>query len=34
MTDLLLEGWVSALVELNKFQWMLGKARSGGPAKN
>jgi polysaccharide pyruvyl transferase WcaK-like protein len=25
MTDLLLEGWVSALVELNKFQWMLGK---------
>jgi polysaccharide pyruvyl transferase WcaK-like protein len=24
MTDLLLEGWVSGLIELNKFQWMLG----------
>ena len=24
MTDLLLEGWVSGLIELNKFEWMLG----------
>ncbi len=31
MTDLLLEGWVSALVELNKFQWMLGKGKAWKP---
>jgi polysaccharide pyruvyl transferase WcaK-like protein len=31
MTDLLLEGWVSALVELNKFQWMLGKGDAWKP---
>ena len=31
MTDLLLEGWVSALVELNKFQWMLGKGEAWKP---
>jgi hypothetical protein len=24
MTDLLLEAWVSGLIELNKFEWMLG----------
>jgi polysaccharide pyruvyl transferase WcaK-like protein len=24
MTDLLLEGWVSGLIELNKLEWMLG----------
>ncbi len=24
MTDLLLESWVSVLIELNKFEWMLG----------
>ena len=24
MTDLLLETWVSGLIELNKFEWMLG----------
>jgi polysaccharide pyruvyl transferase WcaK-like protein len=24
MTDLLLEGWVSGLIEFNKFEWMLG----------
>src|ERR1700678_1260958 len=24
MTDLLLETWVSSLIELNKFEWMLG----------
>jgi polysaccharide pyruvyl transferase WcaK-like protein len=31
MTDLLLEGWVSALVELNKFQWMLGRGEEWKP---
>ena len=33
MTDLLLEGWVSALVELNKFQWMLGKGEKWKPGE-
>ena len=33
MTDLLLEGWVSALVELNKFEWMLGKGSAWKPGE-
>jgi polysaccharide pyruvyl transferase WcaK-like protein len=28
MTDLLLEGWVSGLIELNKFEWMLGAGQA------
>jgi polysaccharide pyruvyl transferase WcaK-like protein len=28
MTDLLLEGWVSGLIELNKFEWMLGAGKA------
>jgi polysaccharide pyruvyl transferase WcaK-like protein len=31
MTDLLLEGWVSSLIELNKFEWMLGAGESWKP---
>ena len=30
MMDLVLEGWVGALIELNKLQWMLG---AGNPWK-
>jgi polysaccharide pyruvyl transferase WcaK-like protein len=31
MTDLLLEGWVSGLIELNKFEWMLGAGQAWKP---
>jgi polysaccharide pyruvyl transferase WcaK-like protein len=31
MTDLLLETWVSGLIELNKFEWMLGAGESWKP---
>ncbi len=31
MTDLLLEGWVSGLIELNKLEWMLGAGESWKP---
>jgi polysaccharide pyruvyl transferase WcaK-like protein len=31
MTDLLLEAWVSSLIELNKFEWMLGAGESWKP---
>ena len=31
MTDLLLEGWVSGLIELNKFEWMLGAGAAWRP---
>lgn len=31
MTDLLLEGWVSGLIELNKFEWMLGAGEAWKP---
>src|SRR5271167_2654832 len=31
MTDLLLETWVSALIELNKFEWMLGAGHAWQP---
>ncbi len=31
MTDLLLEAWVSGLIELNKFEWMLGAGESWKP---
>jgi polysaccharide pyruvyl transferase WcaK-like protein len=31
MTDLLLEAWVSGLVELNKFEWMLGAGNAWKP---
>jgi hypothetical protein len=31
MTDLLLEAWVSGLIELNKFQWMLGAGHAWQP---
>ena len=31
MTDLLLEGWVSGLIELNKFEWMLGAGQAWRP---
>src|SRR3984885_4120109 len=31
MTDLLLEAWVSGLIELNKFEWMLGAGGSWKP---
>ncbi len=31
--DLLLEIWVGGLIELNKFQWMLGKGESWAPGK-
>lgn len=31
MTDLLLEAWVSALVELSKFEWMLGAGEAWKP---
>jgi hypothetical protein len=30
MIDLVLEAWVSGLIELNKFEWMLG---AGNPWK-
>ncbi len=31
MTDLLLESWVSGLIELNKFEWMLGAGHAWQP---
>src|SRR5580693_6550290 len=31
MTDLLLETWVSGLIELNKFEWMLGAGDAWKP---
>jgi polysaccharide pyruvyl transferase WcaK-like protein len=31
MTDLLLEAWVSGLIELNKFEWMLGAGQAWKP---
>jgi hypothetical protein len=31
MTDLLLETWVSGLIELNKFEWMLGAGHAWKP---
>lgn len=31
--DLLLEVWVGGLIDLNKFQWMLGKGESWAPGK-
>jgi hypothetical protein len=31
MTDLLLEGWVSGLIELNKFEYMLGAGQAWRP---
>ena len=31
MTDLLLETWVSGLIELNKFEWMLGSGHEWKP---
>ncbi|MFZ3330024.1 MAG: polysaccharide pyruvyl transferase family protein [Candidatus Acidiferrales bacterium] len=31
MTDLLLESWVSGLIELNKFEWMLGAGGAWKP---
>jgi polysaccharide pyruvyl transferase WcaK-like protein len=31
MTDLLLETWVSGLIELNKFEWMLGAGEAWKP---
>ena len=31
MTDLLLEAWVSGLIELNKFEWMLGAGNAWKP---
>ena len=31
MTDLLLESWVSGLIELNKFEWMLGAGHAWHP---
>ena len=34
MTDLLLESWVSGLIELNKFEWMLGARRAWQPDRN
>jgi polysaccharide pyruvyl transferase WcaK-like protein len=33
MTDLLLEAWVSGLIELNKLQWMLGAGRPWQPGE-
>src|ERR1700729_2348057 len=31
MTDLLLEGWVSGLIELNKLEWMRGAGEAWKP---
>jgi len=33
MMDLLLQGWVSGLIELNKVQWMLGAGRPWRPGE-
>jgi len=33
MMDLILEGWVCALIELNKLQWMLGAGRPWRPGE-
>ena len=33
MMDLLLQGWVSGLVELNKLQWMLGAGQTWKPGE-
>ena len=34
MMDFVLEAWVSGLIELNKFEWMLGAGNPGSPARN
>ena len=34
MMDLVLEAWVSGLIELNKFEWMLGAGTAGSPERN
>ena len=34
MMDLVLEAWVSGLIELNKFEWMLGAASRGSRDRN
>ena len=31
MTDLVLEAWVSSLIELNRFEWILGKGEAWKP---
>ena len=31
MMDLVLEAWVAGLIELNKFEWMLGGGESWKP---
>ena len=31
MMDLVLEAWVSGLIELNKFEWMLGAGHAWKP---
>ena len=33
MMDLLLEAWVSGLIELNKFEWMLGAGNAWKPGE-
>jgi hypothetical protein len=33
MMDFALEAWVSGLIELNKFEWMLGSGRSWKPGE-
>ncbi len=33
MTDLILEAWVSGLIEVNKFQWMFGAGRPWQPGE-
>ncbi len=33
MTDVLLEAWVSGIVELEKLMWMLGAGRSWQPGE-
>ena len=34
MMDVVLEAWVSGLIELNKLKWMLGAGERGSPARN
>ena len=34
MMDLVLEAWVSSSIEAAKLGWMMGKGKSGSPAKN
>src|SRR6516165_8231027 len=33
MMDLVLQGWVSGLIELNKFEWMLGAGKPWNPGE-